>query len=111
MAGNDVYIVDAGRTHTGRSGGALAQVRPDDLAARVVGAITERNPDLDPERIDDVYFGNSNGAGEQNRNVARRAALLAGLPTTVPGATVNRLCGSGMEATVEANRAIAVGDA
>jgi acetyl-CoA acetyltransferase family protein len=111
MAGNDVYIVDAVRTHTGRYGGALAQVRPDDLAAHVVGAITERNPDLDPERIDDVYFGNSNGAGEENRNVARMAALLAGLPTNVPGATVNRLCGSGMEATVEANRAIAVGDA
>ena len=111
MPGNDVYIVDAVRTHTGRYGGALAGVRPDDLAAHVVGAITERNPDLDPERIDDVYFGNSNGAGEENRNVARMAALLAGLPTNVPGATVNRLCGSGMEATVEANRAIAVGDA
>jgi acetyl-CoA acetyltransferase family protein len=86
-------------------------VRPDDLAARVVGALVERNPGLDPERIDDVFFGNANGAGEENRDVARMATLLAGLPTSVPGATVNRLCGSGMEATVEANRAIAVGDA
>jgi acetyl-CoA acetyltransferase family protein len=107
----DVFIVDAVRTPTGRYGGALAGVRPDDLAARVVGALTERNPGLDPERIDDVFFGNSNGAGEENRNVARMAALLAGLPTSVPGATDNRLCGSGMEAAVEANRAIAVGDA
>jgi acetyl-CoA acetyltransferase family protein len=111
VAGNDVYIVDAVRTHTGRYGGALAAVRPDDLAAHVVGALAERNPDLEPERIDDVYFGNANGAGEENRNVARMAVLLAGLPTSLPGATVNRLCGSGMEATVEANRAIAVGDA
>jgi acetyl-CoA acetyltransferase family protein len=107
----EVDIIDAVRTPTGRYGGALAAVRPDDLAARVVGAIAERNPGLDPERIDDVYFGNANGAGEENRDVARMAVLLAGLPTAVPGATVNRLCGSGMEATVEANRAIAVGDA
>src|SRR3954453_6691914 len=110
MAG-DVYIVAAVRTPTGRYGGAPAGGRPDDLAARVVGAIAERNPGLDPERIDDVFFGNSNGAGEENRNVARMASLLAGLPTSVPGATVNRLCGSGMEAAVQANRAIAVGDA
>src|SRR5262245_64580377 len=107
----EVYIVDAVRTPTGRYGGALAGVRPDDLAARVVGALLERNAGLDRERIDDVYFGNANGAGEENRNVARMAVLLADLPTRVPGATVNRLCGSGMEATVEANRAIAVGDA
>jgi acetyl-CoA acetyltransferase family protein len=107
----ETYIVDAVRTPTGRYGGALAGVRPDDLAARVVGALVERNPGLDPERIDDVFFGNANGAGEENRDVARMATLLAGLPTSVPGATVNRLCGSGMEATVEANRAIAVGDA
>src|SRR3954453_14963132 len=110
MAG-DVYIVAAVRTPTGRYGGAPAGGRPDDLAARVVGAIAERSPGLDPERIDDVFFGNSNGAGEENRDVARMAVLLAGLPTSVPGATVNRLCGSGMEAAVEANRAIAVGDA
>src|SRR5947208_14609418 len=107
----DVYIVDAVRTPTGRYGGALAKTRPDDLAACVVGAIAERSPGLDPERIDDVYFGNANGAGEENRDVARMAVLLADLPTSVPGATVNRLCGSGMEATIEANRAIALGDA
>ncbi len=110
MAG-ETYIVDAVRTRTGRYGGALAGVRPDDLAATVVGSLLERSPSLDPQRIDDVYFGNTNGAGEENRNVARMAALLADLPTSVPGATVNRLCGSGMEAAVEANRAIAVGDA
>jgi acetyl-CoA acetyltransferase family protein len=110
MAG-ETFIVDAVRTRTGKYGGALAGVRPDDLAARVVEAVVERNPGLDPERIDDVIFGNANGAGEENRDVARMAALLAELPTSVPGATVNRLCGSGMEATVEANRAIAVGDA
>jgi acetyl-CoA acetyltransferase family protein len=107
----ETYIVDAVRTPTGRYGGALAGVRPDNLAARVVGALTERNPGLDPELIDDVFFGNANGAGEENRDVARMAVLLAGLPTSVPGVTVNRLCGSGMEATVEANRAIATGDA
>src|SRR4051812_8317502 len=110
MAG-ETFIVDAVRTRTGKYGGALAGVRPDDLAARVVEAVVERNPGLDPERIDDVIFGNANGAGEENRDVARMAVLLAELPTSVPGATVNRLCGSGMEATVEANRAIAVGDA
>ena len=110
MAG-DVFIVDAVRTRTGRYGGALAGVRPDDLAARVVEAVVERSPGLDPERIDDVILGNANGAGEENRDVARMAVLLADLPTSVPGATDNRLCGSGMEATVEANRAIAVGDA
>jgi acetyl-CoA acetyltransferase family protein len=110
MAG-ETYIVDAVRTLTGRYGGALAGVRPDDLAARVVGALLERSPALDPERIDDVFFGNANGAGEENRDVARMASLLTGLPTSVPGATVNRLCGSGMEAAVGANRAIAVGDA
>jgi acetyl-CoA acetyltransferase family protein len=105
------FVLDAVRTRTGRYGGALSGVRPDDLAATVVGALLDRSPALDPERIDDVYFGNTNGAGEENRNVARMAALLAELPTSVPGATVNRLCGSGMEAAVQANRAIAVGDA
>jgi acetyl-CoA acetyltransferase family protein len=110
MAG-EVYIVDAVRTRTGRYGGALAGVRPDDLAARTVGGLAERSPGLDPARIDDILFGNANGAGEENRDVARMAGLLAGLPVEVPGATVNRLCGSGMEATVAANRAIALGDA
>ena len=107
----DVYVVDAVRTKTGRFGGALSGVRPDDLAARTLGALVERSPGLDPAQVDDVLFGNSNGAGEENRDVARMAVLLAGLPVEVPGATVNRLCGSGMEAAVAANRAIAVGDA
>jgi acetyl-CoA acetyltransferase family protein len=108
---SEVYIVDAVRTKTGRYGGALAGVRPDDLAARTVGTLAERSPQLDPARIDDVVFGNANGAGEENRDVARMAVLLAGLPVEVPGATVNRLCGSGMEAAIEAYRSIAVGDA
>ncbi|MST33264.1 acetyl-CoA C-acyltransferase [Acidimicrobiaceae bacterium USS-CC1] len=107
----EVWIVDGVRTPVGRHGGALARVRPDDLAAVAVGALVDRRPDLDPARIDDVLLGDANGAGEDNRNVARMAALLAGLPTSVPGATVNRLCGSGMEAVVEASRAVAVGDA
>ncbi|MFF3920707.1 thiolase family protein [Streptomyces sp. NPDC001852] len=107
----DVYVVDAVRTPFGRYGGALAGVRPDDLAAGALRALLDRSPDLDPGRIDDVLLGNANGAGEENRDVARMAALLAGLPVTVPGATVNRLCGSGMEAVVQAARAIALGDA
>ncbi|WP_432010712.1 thiolase family protein [Streptomyces cucumeris] len=107
----DVYIVDAVRTPVGKYGGALAGVRPDDLAAHVLRGLLERTPELDPARIDDVYFGNANGAGEDNRDVARMAVLLAGLPVTVPGATVNRLCASGLEAVLQAARAIAVGDA
>ncbi|AEM87021.1 thiolase family protein [Streptomyces violaceusniger] len=107
----DVYIVDAVRTPVGKYGGALAGVRPDDLAAHVVRGLLARTPDLDPARIDDVCFGNANGAGEDNRDVARMAVLLAGLPVTVPGATVNRLCASGLEAVLQAARAIAVGDA
>jgi acetyl-CoA acetyltransferase family protein len=111
MGSGAVWLVDAVRTPIGRHGGALAQIRPDDLAAHVVARLVARSPELDPASIDDVWFGDANGAGEDNRNVARMAVLLAGLPTSVPGATVNRLCGSGMEAVVEANRAIAVGDA
>ncbi|MGW1198192.1 thiolase family protein [Streptomyces sp. NPDC002536] len=107
----DVYIVDAVRTPVGKYGGALAGVRPDDLAAHVVRSLVGRSPALDPARIDDVVLGNANGAGEENRNVARMAVLLAGLPVSVPGATVNRLCASGMEAVVQAYRAIALGDA
>ncbi|MER6140393.1 thiolase family protein [Streptomyces sparsogenes] len=107
----EVYIVDAVRTPVGKYGGALAGVRPDDLAAHVVRALLARTPGLDPARVDDVYFGNANGAGEENRDVARMAVLLAGLPVTVPGATVNRLCASGLEAVLQAARAIAVGDA
>jgi acetyl-CoA acetyltransferase family protein len=105
------YIVDAVRTPVGRYGGALAGVRPDDLAGHVVRALLERNDRLDPERIEDVFFGDANQAGEDNRNVARMAVLLAGLPTSIPGATVNRLCGSGMEAAIQGSRAIASGDA
>ncbi|MFI5805144.1 thiolase family protein [Streptomyces sp. NPDC051561] len=107
----DVYVVDAVRTPVGKYGGALSGVRPDDLAATVLRQLVARTPDLDPARIDDVFFGNANGAGEENRDVARMAVLLAGLPVTVPGVTVNRLCGSGMEAVIQAARAIAVGDA
>ncbi|WP_335938899.1 thiolase family protein [Streptomyces sp. PTD5-9] len=107
----DVYLVDAVRTPIGRYNGALAGVRPDDLAAHTIRELLARTAELDPSRIDDIYFGNANGAGEENRNVARMAALLAGLPTSVPGVTVNRLCASGLEAVVQAARAIAVGDA
>ncbi|MDQ0809944.1 acetyl-CoA acyltransferase [Streptomyces sp. B3I7] len=107
----DVYIVDAVRTPIGRYNGGLASVRPDDLAAHTLRALLARTPGLDPARIEDVYLGNANGAGEENRNVARMAGLLAGLPTSVPGVTVNRLCASGLEAVVQAARAIAVGDA
>lgn len=105
------YVYDAVRTPFGRYGGALAAIRPDDLAAFVVGEQTRRAPGLDPARIDDVILGNANGAGEENRNVARMAVLLAGLPLTVPGATVNRLCGSSLEAVVQAARAVESGDA
>ncbi|OUC98089.1 thiolase family protein [Streptosporangium minutum] len=108
---NDVFVLDAVRTPIGRYGGALSGVRPDDLAAHVVRALAGRSPDLDPAAVDDVFFGAANGAGEDNRDVARMAVLLAGLPVTVPGTTVNRLCGSGLEAVVAASRAVAVGDA
>jgi acetyl-CoA acetyltransferase family protein len=106
-----VFAVDAGRTPVGKIKGALAGVRPDHLAAGVISALVARNPWLDPESIDDVYWGAANQAGEDNRNVARMGVLLAGLPVTIPGATVNRLCGSGMEAIADAARAIAAGDA
>ncbi|MEW1924832.1 thiolase family protein [Streptomyces sp. NPDC088360] len=106
----DVYIVDAVRTPVGKYNGALAGVRPDDLGAHAIRELLSRTPDLDPARIGDVYFGNANGAGEENRNVGRMAALLAGLPVTVPGVTVNRLCASGLEAVIQAARAIALGD-
>ncbi|MGW7203671.1 thiolase family protein [Streptomyces sp. NPDC054837] len=106
-----VYLVDAVRTPVGRYNGGLSSVRPDDLAAHAIRELLARTPGLDPSRIEDVYFGNANGAGEENRNVARMGALLAGLPTSVPGVTVNRLCASGLEAVIQAARAIAVGDA
>ena len=107
----EAFIVDAVRTPLGRLGGALAGVRPDDLLAGVVRTIVERAPSLDPASIDEVYAGDANGAGEDNRNVGRMALLLAGLPTTIPAATVNRLCGSGIEAIFSASRTVAVGDA
>src|SRR3990170_4789666 len=93
----DVFIIDAVRTPMGRFGGALASIRPDDMAAHVIEALVGRNS-APVDEIDDVYWGAANQAGEDNRNVARMAALLAGLPVEVPGATVNRLCGSGLEA-------------
>jgi acetyl-CoA acetyltransferase family protein len=106
----DAYVYDAVRVPFGRYGGALAGVRPDDLAAHVVKALLDRH-DVDPERIDDVMFGNANGAGEDNRNVARMAVLLSGLPTSIPGTTINRLCGSSLDAAIQASRAIETGDA
>jgi acetyl-CoA acetyltransferase family protein len=107
----EVLVLDTVRTPVGRHGGALAGTRPDDLAAHVLRELLARRPNLDPATVDDVIFGNGNGAGEENRDVARMAALLAGLPTSVPGVTVNRLCGSGLEAVIQASRAITVGEA
>jgi acetyl-CoA acetyltransferase family protein len=106
----DVFILDAVRTPIGRHGGALAGQRPDDLAAHVIAEVLKRSPALDPATVGDVVFGDGNGAGEDNRNVARMALLLAGVPPSVPGTTVNRLCGSGLEAVIAASRAIEVGD-
>jgi acetyl-CoA acyltransferase len=107
----EAFICDALRTPIGRYGGALATVRADDLAALPIRALLARQPQLDPAALDDVVLGCANQAGEDNRNVARMAALLAGLPAGVPGATVNRLCGSGMEAIGSAARAIKAGEA
>ena len=106
----DAFICDAQRTPIGRFGGALSSIRADDLAAAPIAALMARNPDLDWSKIDDVIFGCANQAGEDNRNVARMAALLAGLPVDVPGATINRLCASGMDAVGVAARAIKAGD-
>ena len=108
---NAAYVLDAIRTPFGRYGGALAAVRPDDLAAHVVRTLVERARALEPERIDDVLFGDANQAGEDNRNVGRMAVLLAGLPTSVPASTVNRLCGSSLDAAMQASRMIEAGDA
>jgi acetyl-CoA acyltransferase len=105
------FLLDAVRTPVGKLGGALAGGRPDDLAAVTLRELLVRHPGLDPALIDDVFLGNANGAGEENRDVARMAALLAGYPTSVPGTTVNRLCGSGLEAAIQAARAIETGDA
>lgn len=106
---NPVYIVDALRTPVGKYGGTLSTVRPDDMAAFVIKKLIERNPSFDVAQIEDVVFGAANQAGEDNRNVARMASLLAGLPTSIPGVTVNRLCASGLEAIQQASRSIAAG--
>ncbi len=108
---SDAYVLDAVRTPFGRYGGALAGVRPDDLAGHAMRALLDRSPDLDPALIEDVLWGDANGAGEDNRNVGRMAVLLAGLPTQIPAATVNRLCGSSLEAAIQASRTIECGDA
>jgi len=108
---NEAYICDAIRTPFGRYGGALAGVRTDDLAALPIAALVARNPGVDWSRVDDVYYGCANQAGEDNRNVARMAALLAGLPVDVPGSTINRLCGSSLDAVGMAARAIKSGEA
>lgn len=107
----EVYICDALRTPVGRYGGALSSVRPDDLAAIPIKALAEKNPSLDISAIDDVVLGCANQAGEDNRNIARMALLLAGLPAHIPGVTTNRLCGSGMDAVAIAARAIKSGEA
>ena len=104
------YLLDAVRTPVGKLGGALATARPDDLAAATLKELIHRNQ-IDPAELDDIFLGNANGAGEENRDVARMAALLAGFPTSVPGTTVNRLCGSGLEAAIQAARAIETNDA
>src|SRR5262245_16853840 len=106
---SDALIVDAVRTPMGRYRGALAGVRPDDLAAHAIAAAVERTG-LDPASVVDVYFGAANQAGEDNRDVARMASLLAGLPVSVPGVTVNRLCASGLDAVNQASRAIRLGE-
>ncbi len=106
----DAYLVDAVRTPVGRYGGGLAAVRPDDMLAHVIVSLLERQPGLPPEAIDDVLAGDANQAGEDNRNVARMALLLAGLPDSVPGMTVNRLCASGLSAIIAAARAIRAGE-
>ncbi len=106
----DVFICHPKRSAIGRFGGTLSSVRPDDLAAQVFKAVLEQAPELDPSAIDEVIMGCANQAGEDNRNVARMSALLAGLPVSVPGTTINRLCGSGMDAVGSAFRAIRAGE-
>src|SRR6266513_2254972 len=106
----DVFVCDAVRTPIGRFGGSLAKVRADDLAAAPIKALMARHPKLDWSQVDEVYFGCANQAGEDNRNVARMALLLAGLPESVPGLTLNRLCASGLDAVGAAGRAIRAGE-
>ncbi|WP_144127816.1 thiolase family protein [Catellatospora sichuanensis] len=107
---SQAFLIDAVRTPFGRHKGGLSGVRTDDLAAAPLVALLKRHPELDPALIEDIILGDANGAGEDNRNVARMAALLAGLPATVPGVTVNRLCAAGAEAIVQASRAVRAGD-
>ena len=111
MTTTPAFVYAAARTPFGRFGGALAEVRPDDLAATAITGVLAKAPGLDPERIGDVVWGNANGAGEDNRNVGRMAVLLAGLPTSVPAVTVNRLCGSSLDAAMAGSRTIESGDA
>jgi acetyl-CoA acyltransferase len=106
----EAWIIDGVRTPIGSFGGGLSDVRPDDMAATVIRRLLERHPEVDRARIDDVILGCANQAGEDNRNVARMAGLLAGVPTSVPGETVNRLCASGMSAVINAARAVRLGD-
>ena len=105
-----VYVIDAVRTAIGRYGGALSTIRPDDLLADVIKRLVVRNQKIDVNEIEDVIAGDANQAGEDNRNVSRMAALMAGLPVSVAGNTVNRLCASGLQAIMDASRAIMVGD-
>jgi 3-oxoadipyl-CoA thiolase len=106
-----VYVIDAVRTPVGKYGGALSSIRPDDMLAHVIKALVQRNPSIDVNAIEDVIAGDANQAGEDNRDVARMAALLAGLPVTVAGNTVNRLCASGLQAIMDASRQVMCGDA
>ncbi|HRQ21761.1 MAG TPA: beta-ketoacyl synthase N-terminal-like domain-containing protein, partial [Ferruginibacter sp.] len=106
----NIYVIDAVRTPIGKYGGALSSVRPDDLLAHTIKQLMLRNPNVRPEIVEDVIAGAANQSGEDNRNVARMAALLAGLPVTVPGTTVNRLCASGLQAIMDGARALACGD-
>src|SRR5215204_7705388 len=105
------FILDGVRSAVGNIGGQLSEVRPDDLAAHVIRTLLARHPTLDPARVADVVLGCANQAGEDNRNVARMAGLLAGLPVGVPGVTVNRLCASGLEAAIQGSRQLKVGEA
>src|SRR6186713_629946 len=106
---NEVYVIDAVRTPIGKYGGILSSIRPDDLLAYTIKALLTRNKSINPEEIEDVIAGDANQAGEDNRNVARMAALIAGLPISVAGSTVNRLCASGLQAIMDASRSIASG--
>src|SRR6188474_3353940 len=108
---NEVYVIDAVRTPIGKYGGILSSIRPDDLLAHTMKALLARNRTINAEEIEDVIAGDANQAGEDNRNVARMAALLAGLPVSVAGNTVNRLCASGLQAIMDAGRQVMTGDA